>query len=113
MSELKSCPMCGGAAFVGPLTRKRWFCECEECGVSMISQNDKQHAIDQWNRRSIPADQVLVPRELLERIRSQLDLRAEFDWTYPPETQPENDDARLYLELRALLSEGKEVSDGV
>ncbi|ENC9823532.1 restriction alleviation protein, Lar family [Pseudomonas aeruginosa] len=70
MSELKSCPMCGGAAFVGPLTRKRWFCECEECGVSMISQNDKQHAIDQWNRRSIPADQVLVPRELLERLYS-------------------------------------------
>ncbi|HBP0743486.1 TPA: hypothetical protein L5Q50_000342 [Pseudomonas aeruginosa] len=48
---------------------------------------------------------VVVPRELLERIRSQLDLRAEFDQTYPPETQPVNDDARLFLELRALLSE--------
>ncbi|EPP5903377.1 hypothetical protein ACUT1X_003346 [Pseudomonas aeruginosa] len=48
---------------------------------------------------------VVVPRELLERIRSQLDLRAELDQTYPPETQPVNDDARLFLELRALLSE--------
>ncbi|MFU4516061.1 hypothetical protein ACM73F_14695 [Pseudomonas aeruginosa] len=48
---------------------------------------------------------VVVPRELLERIRSQLDLRAEFDQTYPPETQPVNDDARLFLELRDLLSE--------
>ncbi|EMI6703481.1 hypothetical protein V2E99_006000 [Pseudomonas aeruginosa] len=48
---------------------------------------------------------VVVPREFLERIRSQLDLRAEFDQTYPPETQPVNDDARLFLELRALLSE--------
>ncbi|MFW5186288.1 hypothetical protein ACOANO_30905, partial [Pseudomonas aeruginosa] len=48
---------------------------------------------------------VVVPQEFLERIRSQLDLRAEFDPTYPHETQPVNDDARLYLELRALLSE--------
>ncbi|HBO5316098.1 TPA: hypothetical protein L4W78_005903 [Pseudomonas aeruginosa] len=48
---------------------------------------------------------VVVPRELLERIRSQLDLRAEFDQTYQPETQPVNDDARLFLELRSLLSE--------
>lgn len=48
---------------------------------------------------------VVVPREFLERIRSQLDLRAKFDQTYPPETQPVNDDARLFLELRALLSE--------
>ncbi|HHX6878177.1 TPA: hypothetical protein ACVGNA_000538 [Pseudomonas aeruginosa] len=52
-----------------------------------------------------PRARVVVPRELLERIRSQLDLRAEFDPTYPHETQPVNDDARLYLELRALLSE--------
>ncbi|KSN05338.1 hypothetical protein APA79_19455 [Pseudomonas aeruginosa] len=62
----------------------------------------------------IPAGHVVVPRELLERIRSQLDLRAEFDQTYPPETQPVNDDARLFLELRALLSEqegGNDVSN--
>ena len=80
MSELKSCPMCGGAAFVGPLTRKRWFCECEECGVSMISRNDKQAAIDQWNRRAIPADQVLVPRELLSRVEES--LRCEIEERY-------------------------------
>ncbi|WP_240465437.1 hypothetical protein [Pseudomonas aeruginosa] len=48
---------------------------------------------------------VVVPLELLKRIRSQLDLRAEFDPTYPPEAHPVNDDARLFLELRALLSE--------
>ncbi|MEJ3609985.1 hypothetical protein R5031_32460 (plasmid) [Pseudomonas aeruginosa] len=63
-----------------------------------------------WRHRrvqlvEIPAGHVVVPRELLERIRSQLDLRAEFDQTYPPETQPVNDDARLFLELHALLSE--------
>ncbi|HBO3869459.1 Lar family restriction alleviation protein [Pseudomonas aeruginosa] len=68
MTELKPCPFCGGSAFVGPFTRKRWFCECEDCGTSMISQSDKQHAIDQWNRRAIPADHVLVPRELLEEL---------------------------------------------
>lgn len=55
---------------------------------------------------------VVVPRELLERIRSQLDLRAEFDQTYPPETQPVNDDARLFLELRSLLSEQEGGSHG-
>ncbi|HBP0696561.1 TPA: hypothetical protein L5Q41_005940 [Pseudomonas aeruginosa] len=54
---------------------------------------------------SEPRARVVVPREFLERIRSQLDLRAEFDQTYPPETQPVNDDARLFLELRSLLSE--------
>ncbi|KAJ17389.1 hypothetical protein [Pseudomonas aeruginosa] len=48
---------------------------------------------------------AVVPLEFLERIRSQLNLRAEFDQTYQPETQPVNDDARLFLELRALLSE--------
>ncbi|MGV5330735.1 hypothetical protein ACV4VO_05770 [Pseudomonas aeruginosa] len=55
---------------------------------------------------------VVVPREFLERIRSQLDLRAEFDQTYPPDTQPVNDDARLFLELRALLSEQEGGSHG-
>lgn len=54
---------------------------------------------------AVPDGHVVVPRELLERIRSQLDLRAEFDPTYPPEAHPVNDDARLFLELRALLSE--------
>ncbi|RTB38851.1 hypothetical protein EJ640_02195, partial [Pseudomonas aeruginosa] len=39
-----------------------------------------------WRHRrvqlvEIPAGHVVVPRELLERIRSQLDLRAEFDQT--------------------------------
>ncbi|MGC6992765.1 hypothetical protein ACP0J1_29290 [Pseudomonas aeruginosa] len=55
---------------------------------------------------------VVVPREFLERIRSQLDLRAEFDQTYPPETQPVNDDARLFLELRSMLSEQEGGSHG-
>lgn len=84
MSELNPCPMCGGAAFVGPLTRKRWFCECEECGVSMISQNDKQAAIDQWNRCAIPADQVLVPRELLGDLGVLLDTIEVFGMKLPP-----------------------------
>ncbi|ANI16704.1 hypothetical protein A9C11_23255 [Pseudomonas citronellolis] len=96
MSELKPCPMCGGAAFVGPLTRKRWFCECEECGVSMISQNDKQAAIDQWNRRAIPADQVLVPIDLFKRLLAHI----EYDAAGAPSESTASD---ISDELRALL----------
>lgn len=44
-----------------------------------------------------------MPEGLLQRIETLLDLRAEFDPTYPPETHPVNDDAELLIELRALL----------
>lgn len=47
-----------------------------------------------------------IPEGLLKMIETHLELRAEFDLTYPPDTQPLNEDAKLYIELRALL--GKE-----
>ncbi|MFL3980458.1 hypothetical protein [Pseudomonas aeruginosa] len=78
------------------------------CGMPMT---EGHHSPDGCSSLGEFATHVVVPRELLERIRSQLDLRAEFDQTYPPETQPVNDDARLFLELRALLSEQEGGSD--
>ncbi len=115
--ELKPCPFCGetpgadsyahadGGCKYGAIS-----CSCGVIGPDVRTGYKKwpewrDSAITAWNERAVPAGHVVVPQELLERIRSQLDLRAEFDPTYPPETQPVNDDARLFLELRALLSE--------
>ncbi|HFQ7582828.1 TPA: hypothetical protein ACHS1O_004228 [Pseudomonas aeruginosa] len=90
-----------------------YTCAGREDRVEIGDSNPAQERMAEtwgWQHRRVPlvelhADHVVVPREFLELIRSQLDLRAEFDQTYPPETQPVNDDARLFLELRALLSE--------
>lgn len=92
------------ARIVGDHSAECVFLDSETMMVPDI-EDQREIAIADWNARAVPAGHVVVPRELLERIRSQLDLRAEFDQTYPPETQPVNDDARLLLELRALLSE--------
>ncbi|HEK2367223.1 hypothetical protein CJU20_09990 [Pseudomonas aeruginosa] len=115
--ELKPCPFCGETPGVdsyahadGGYKYGSICCSCGVIGPDVRTGYKKwpewrDAAVAAWNERAVPAGHVVVPRELLERIRSQLDLRAEFDPTYPPETQPVNDDARLYLELRALLSE--------
>lgn len=115
--ELKPCPFCGetpgadsyahadGGCKYGAIS-----CSCGVIGPDVRTGYKKwpewrDSAITAWNERAVPAGHVVVPQELLERIRSQLDLRAEFDPTYHPEAHPVNDDARLFLELRALLSE--------
>ncbi len=110
--ELKPCPCCGEeAAFVeledGGIVAVCASKGCVASGVARYACGDEPRPLiaETWNTRTVPAGHVVVPRELLERIRSQLDLRAEFDPTYPPEAHPVNDDARLFLELRALLSE--------
>ncbi|MFU3458069.1 hypothetical protein ACM7KX_29980 [Pseudomonas aeruginosa] len=89
------------------ITGSRTWCDKvveleEHADRSIRSRDDGSFKVPLY---AVPDGHVVVPRELLERIRSQLDLRAEFDPTYPPETHPVNDDARLFLELRALLSE--------
>ncbi|HIE1839336.1 TPA: Lar family restriction alleviation protein [Pseudomonas aeruginosa] len=112
--ELKPCPFCGCSMrlvsnhdwhrIVGDHSAECVFLDSETIMVPAIKYQ-LEIAIADWNARAVPAGHVVVPRELLGRIMSQLDLRAEFDPTYPPETHPVNDDARLFLELRALLSE--------
>ncbi|MFU7027183.1 hypothetical protein ACM751_16225 [Pseudomonas aeruginosa] len=89
------------------ITGSRTWCDKvveleEHADRSIRSRDDGSFKVPLY---AVPDGHVVVPLELLERIRSQLDLRAEFDPTYPPETHPVNDDARLFLELRALLSE--------
>lgn len=117
--ELKPCPCCGGeAVFVelddGGMVAVCASKGCVASGVARYACGDEPRPLiaETWNVRAAPAGHVVVPREFLERIRSQLDLRAEFDQTYPPETPPVNDDARLFLELRALLSEQEGGSHG-
>ncbi|HHM5667228.1 hypothetical protein [Pseudomonas aeruginosa] len=89
------------------ITGSRTWCDKvveleEHADRSIRSRDDGSFKVPLY---AVPASHVVVPRELLERVEAQLDLRAEFDPTYPHETQPVNDDARLYLELRALVSE--------
>jgi hypothetical protein len=62
-------------------------------------------ALDDAARLNPPADGVVVSRELLDKVRDLLDMRAEFDPTYPPDTHAVNDDAKLLIELRALLAQ--------
>lgn len=56
MIELKPCPFCGNEAELcggedvcnGPY----WYVACGECGASVYGDDDKQAAIDRWNRRA-------------------------------------------------------------
>ncbi|ROO33429.1 hypothetical protein [Pseudomonas sp. 7SR1] len=48
---------------------------------------------------------VTLSRELTDKIESHLDLRANFDPSYPGETMPRNNEAVLLLELRAALAD--------
>ncbi len=119
--ELKPCPFCGCSMrlvsnhdwhkIVGDHSAECVFLDSETMMVPDI-EYQREIAIADWNARAVPAGHVVVPLELLKRIRSQLDLRAEFDPTYPPEAHPVNDDARLFLELRALLNQDKENGNG-
>lgn len=57
--------------------------------------------------------EVLVDRELLELLRAHMDLRAEFDPTYPPESRPTNSEAKFLLELSAILEAQPAEAEGV
>lgn len=54
MENLKKCPFCGCA---GKIWEQRWqrrnlyFVECMVCGAKILPHNDRQQAIDAWNRR--------------------------------------------------------------
>lgn len=56
MSELKPCPFCGGEAIldddqISDWPREYWG-ECLQCGATGHKTEDRQKAIDAWNRRS-------------------------------------------------------------
>ena len=63
MSELKSCPFCGGNAKLGAepndygLSPLLWYVECEKCGVLQYQFISDHDAIEAWNRRVGDADE--------------------------------------------------------
>lgn len=70
MSELKPCPFCGGEASysvihtntetitgeIMMLTTNN--CGCERCNIGFSSINNKEDAIEAWNTRTPPNDEV-------------------------------------------------------
>lgn len=89
MSELKDCPFCGGPVQLerpldAPKNSNEWWgIVCRNtlnrggsCAIHQVPSRTKDAAIDRWNRRAIPADQVLVPREALERCARSLTYMA-------------------------------------
>lgn len=63
MSDLKSCPFCGGVAVIteypepseGVEWKEPFYVECKNCGTYKNDFATKEEAISDWNRRICPA----------------------------------------------------------
>ncbi|AMO78078.1 hypothetical protein [Pseudomonas citronellolis] len=110
MPELKLCPFCGDALEFLVIARDWYRVAHPENDLCPLSGHDYTYAQtaqglktlqEDWNRRAIPADQVLVPRRLLEDI--------EKTWRIPhPQARELNERTKRAIEeglheLRALL----------
>lgn len=99
MPELMPCPCCGGRAeFDRDDYGYKWI-ECVKCGLSTDTGQDHEddcriELAKDWNRRAIPAVQVLVPRELCVRILALAEDAMGLDFS-------EHD--AIHDELRTLL----------
>jgi Lar family restriction alleviation protein len=58
--DLKPCPFCGGRATLEG--RGYYWGECNSCGAMTRGSEDKQKAIEEWNRRAEDADQKKAQR---------------------------------------------------
>lgn len=82
---MKPCPFCGSTPSEDShtLTDGGFKYGAIACGCGAIGPDVrtgykqwpewKEAAVAEWNERAIPADQVLVPRELLERVLANLE----------------------------------------
>lgn len=79
MSELKPCPFCGCSMrlesnrdwhrIVGDHALECAFTDSETVVVP-ATKEQRDIAVSDWNTRAVPADHVVVQRELLERLYS-------------------------------------------
>lgn len=52
MPELKPCPFCGSTnAIERETVTYQWVCLCDNCGASTAVYDEKDEAIEAWNRR--------------------------------------------------------------
>ena len=52
MKELKPCPFCGGEYIrLWGNEENSYWCQCTVCLASTSSSDDKEEAIEEWNRR--------------------------------------------------------------
>jgi Lar family restriction alleviation protein len=49
--ELKECPFCGGKAEIQEDVYGNADIVCKKCGIATTLSNDKNDAIERWNRR--------------------------------------------------------------
>ncbi|HBP0869558.1 TPA: hypothetical protein L5R06_003956 [Pseudomonas aeruginosa] len=135
--ELKPCPFCGCSMrlvsnhdwhkIVGDHSAECVFLDSETMMVPDI-EDQREIAIADWNARAVPAGHVVVSegllRKLLELIEhgdfseghcmcgSPVDSHG-IGYGHTPIDAGEYYAGQVMEELRALLGEGKEVSDGV
>ena len=60
MAELKPCPFCGGEAEITEFdpfngyqgSMNMYSVHCKKCGAEIVRNQNKDYAVDAWNRRA-------------------------------------------------------------
>ena len=58
MTDLKSCPFCGGKAEVRAFTLTMQFVQCMECRARTAAFETSEEAQQSWNKRNTLADKL-------------------------------------------------------
>ena len=68
---LDPCPFCAGPAYLATYHDGLWFVECNACGASGLSVDDKDEAIARWQKRQHKVCDHAMRLKLDQRIHNQ------------------------------------------